>query len=219
VEARIQGPALTENHGPVGPAGAFPRMNAPTSRRSTMSITLVPTTALIALVLLSGACGSGAGSESASASSPRRPADAGAKATVDICSLLTKEEIAAVTGSKVAESKTDSYGSVRVCNYTVTGELLPIVSLLLAPNMPDVASSADMAQWRSKQVKEGMSLGDLKPIIEPIGGLGVPAIRNEIEGMGMVTVEAAAKGRLLDVTTSSLEKSKTLAAKAMTRLP
>jgi len=82
--------------------------------------------------------------------------------------------------------------------------------------MPEVKSSAEMAQWRSKQ---GASFGDIKITIEPIEGLGVPAIRNEVEGAGLVTVEAAAKGKLLDVTTASLEMSKALAPKAIARLP
>jgi hypothetical protein len=73
-----------------------------------------------------------------------------------------------------------------------------------------------MAEWRSKQ---GTSFGDIKITIEPIEGLGVPAIRNEVEGAGLVTVEAAAKGKLLDVTTASLEMSKALAPKAIARLP
>ena len=73
-----------------------------------------------------------------------------------------------------------------------------------------------MAEWRNKQ---GTSFGDIKVVIAPIEGLGVPAIRNEVEGVGLVTVEAAAKGMLLDVTTSSLERSKALALKAIARLP
>ena len=47
----------------------------------------------------------------------------------------------------------------------------------------------------------------------------MPAIRNEVEGAGLVTVEAAAKGMLLDVSTSSLEHSKALAVKAIARIP
>ena len=82
--------------------------------------------------------------------------------------------------------------------------------------MPKVSSSAEMAAWRSKQ---GTSFGDIKVTITAVEGLGVPAIRNEVEGVGLVTIEAAAKGMLLDVTTSSLERSKALAPKAIERLP
>jgi hypothetical protein len=79
-----------------------------------------------------------------------------------------------------------------------------------------MTSSAEMAAWRSKQ---GTSFGDVRVIIEPVEGLGAPAIRNEVEGTGLVTVEVAVRGVLLDVTTSSLERSKNLAVKAMARVP
>jgi hypothetical protein len=140
----------------------------------------------------------------------------GSPAQVDVCSLLTAAEVAAVTGAKVSDIKPDAHGAVGTCNYQAGEALFPVVSLVLAPNMPKVSSSADMAAWRSKQ---GTSFGDMKITITPIEGLGVPAIRNEVEGTGLITVEAAAKGMLLDVTTSSLEQSKTLAVKAIARIP
>ena len=137
--------------------------------------------------------------------------------TVEACSLLTPEEIAAVTSAKVADIKPVMYGSVGTCNYEVSNVPLPVVSILLAPNMPDVATSAEMVDWRTKQVGSGYA--GIKFIITPVEGLGVPAIRNEVEGAGLVTIEAAAKGWLLDVTTSSLEMSKALMPKALARLP
>jgi hypothetical protein len=91
-----------------------------------------------------------------------------------------------------------------------------MLSLVVAPGMPQVASSAEMAAWRKKQTE---SYGDIKFVIAPVEGLGVPAIRNEVEGTGLATIEAAAKGMLLDVTSSTLEQAKALAAKAITRLP
>jgi len=72
-----------------------------------------------------------------------------------------------------------------------------------------------MAAWRSKQ---GTTFGDIKIIIEPVEGLGFPAIRNEVEGVGLVTIEMAVKGILLDVTTSKLDHSKALVTKASARL-
>ena len=182
-----------------------------------MSTSIPSPTAVIAIVFLGLACGGSAESETRSAASLPPAAKAAAK-SIDVCSLLTAEEIAAVTGAKVADIKPDAYGTVGTCNFTVAGQLMPVVSVLLAPAMPNVSSSSEMAQWRSKQAKAGTAYGDIKFIIEPIEGLGVPAIRNEIEGAGMVTVETAAKGRLLDVTTSSLERSKALVAKAIARL-
>lgn len=139
----------------------------------------------------------------------------GNPAQADVCSLLTPAEIASVTGAKVSDIRPDAHGAVGTCNYQAGEALFPVVSLVLAPNMPKVSSSAEMAAWRSKQ---GTSFGDMKITITPIEGLGVPAIRNEVEGMGLVTVEAAAKGMLLDVTTASLEQSKALAVKAIARI-
>ena len=152
----------------------------------------------------------------AASAAPSRPSQVNAVSQVDVCALLTAAEIAAVTGAKVSEIKPDAKGAVGTCNYQVGEQLFPLVTLVLAPNMPKVSSSAEMAAWRSKQ---GTSFGDVKIIIAPVEGLGVPAIRNEVEGTGLVTVEAAAKGMLLDVTTASLEKSKALAVKAIARIP
>ncbi len=178
-----------------------------------------PIAGLVTLLMLSAAgCGGGDTSREAAAGAATAKVDAGRpSATVDACSLLTMEEIAAVTGAKVADIKPDTHGTVGTCNYEVPTGLIPVVSVVLAPNMPDVGTSAEMASWRSKQA--GTSFGDIKITITPIEGLGVPAIRNEVEGTGLVTVEAAAKGMLLSVTTSSLEMSKALMPKALARLP
>jgi hypothetical protein len=172
-------------------------------------------TAVLALGVALGACGRDEAQMAQAKSSAPGAATEAQRQSVDVCSLLTSEEIAAVTGAKVAEIKADSHGAVGTCNYQTSNEMIPVVSLVLAPNMPKVASSKEMAEWRSKQ---GGSFGDIKLIIEPIEGLGVPAIRNQVEGVDLVTVELAVKGKLLDVTTSSLEKSKALAPKAMARL-
>jgi hypothetical protein len=131
------------------------------------------------------------------------------------CGLLTPDEIHAVTGATVSETKPEMHGTTATCNYHAAGELMPAVSLVLAQGMPKVSSSQEMAAWRSKQ---GTTFGDIKIIIEPVEGLGFPAIRNEVEGVGLVTVEMAVKGKLLDVTTAKLEHSKALVTKASTRV-
>ena len=176
---------------------------------------IVPLTALFGAVLLGVGCGSGDAPKSSAVSQAARTPAAKSGPQVDVCSLLSATEIEAATGAKVVNTKAEAHGAVGTCNYEAANELLPVVSLVLAPGMPEVSSSTEMAAWRSKQ---GTSFGDIKVTITPVGGLGVPAIRNEVEGMGLVTVEAAAKGMLLDVTTSSLERSKALAPKAIERL-
>jgi hypothetical protein len=180
-----------------------------------MSAKFTPLAALLFLALLGGRCGDKGGSKVGSSSSD--PAATPASQTqVDACSLLTPEEVEEITGTKVTATKPKTYGANTTCNFEAANQLLPVVSLVLAGGMPDVKSSTEMAQWRSKQ---GTSYAGIKITIEPIEGLGVPAIRNEVEGAGLVTVEAYAKGKLLDVTTASLEKSKALAPKAIARLP
>jgi hypothetical protein len=47
--------------------------------------------------------------------------------------------------------------------------------------MPKVATSAETAEWRKQQTG---GYGNVKFVIEPVEGLGVPAIRNEVEGAG-----------------------------------
>ena len=170
---------------------------------------------LVALILLGAKCGGDAGS-SQDVASAKPASEAKSESQVDACSVLTPEEIGAVTGEKSVEAKPESPGSVGTCNFHSGAQLFPVVSIVLAPGMSKMNSSAEMAAWRSKQ---GKSWGDVKFIIEPVEGLGAPAIRNEVEGTGLVTVEVAVRGMLLDVTTSSLERSKNLAVKTMARVP
>lgn len=169
---------------------------------------------LVALMLMGARCGGDAGSKEVASAKPESESKSESK--VDACSVLTPAEIGAVTGEKSVEPKREAYGSVGTCNFHSATQLFPVVSVILAPGLAKMTSSAEMAAWRSKQ---GTSWGDIKVIIEPVEGLGAPAIRNEVEGTGLVTVEVAVRGMLLDVTTSSLERSKNLAVKAMARLP
>lgn len=171
--------------------------------------TSLPAWAVLALV----ACGGS--NDQPPAVAADRPASSTSR--VNACTLLTGEEIAEVTGVQAGQVTPDTFGNVGTCNYNVSGEMMPVVSVILAPNMIDMSSSAEMVKWRQSQV--GSSYGDIKVILTPVEGLGVPAIRNEVEGVGLVTVEAAVKGMLLDVTTSSLEMSKALVPKAIARLP
>ncbi len=179
-----------------------------------MSPKFVPLTAIVFAAILG--CGGDDAPRTAARSASPKAAAAKPASDTDVCALLTAAEIEAATGAKVMESKAEGHGAVGTCSYQAANELIPVVSLVLAPGMPEVATSAEMAAWRSKQ---GTSFGDLKVIIMPVEGLGVPAISNEVEGMGLITVEVAAKGLLLDVTTSKLESSKALVPKALARLP
>ena len=155
------------------------------------------------------------GGEILGATTGMRTAASGRSTRIDVCSLLTPEEIQAVVGWKPAQTKPSSYAGTDVCNYYGPKGYSQSVTLLVAPGMPKVASSAEMANWRKNQTE---GFGDVKFIIEPIEGLGVPAIRNEIEGSSAPTIEVAVKGMLLDVSSSTLEEAKALATKAIARL-
>jgi len=158
---------------------------------------------------LAAACGGG--------TEAPKTAAASAAPKIDACSLLTAEEIEAAVGWKPVKAEPSSYGGTAVCNFYGPKGMSQSVSLLVAPGMPTVASSAEMAQWRKKQTE---GYGDIKFIIEPVEGLGVPAIRNEVGQVpGLATIEVAVKGVLLDVTSSTLEEVKALAARAIARLP
>jgi hypothetical protein len=165
---------------------------------------------------LAAACGGGDAPKAAAMSPASQAETPRTTPGIDPCSLLTAEEIEAAVGWKPVKTEPGSYGGVAVCNYYGPKGMSQNVSLLVAPGMPKVANSAEMAEWRKKQTG---GYGDVKFVIEPVEGLGVPAIRNEVEGAGLATIEAAAKGVLLDVSTPNLEQSKALVAKALPRLP
>jgi len=171
--------------------------------------------AAISCLLLAAACGGGE-SPKTSAAAPASQPPTKESPKIDACALLTGEEIEAAVGWRPAQAEPSSYGGTATCNYVGPQGLGQSVSLVVAPGMPKVASSAEMAEWRTKQTE---GYGDVKFVIAPVEGLGVPAIRNEVEGAGLATIEAAAKGMLLDVSSSSLETSKALTAKALARLP
>ncbi len=171
--------------------------------------------AALCSALLTAACSREAPPKSTGAQPAAQTATTDA-ARIDPCALLTVAEIQAATGKTVAPGESSTQGATLTCNYAEPNAMAPTVTVVVSPGMPKVSSSAAMAEWRSKQAE---GYGDLTFVIAPIEGLGVPAIRNDLEGASTGTVEAAAKGRLLIVLTSSLDDSKELAGKAIPRLP
>ena len=69
--------------------------------------------------------------------------------------LLTPEEIGAVTGEKSVEPTREAHGSVGTCNFNSPTQLIPVVSIILAPGMSKMTSSAEMAAWRSSRAPLG----------------------------------------------------------------
>ena len=174
-----------------------------------MSSRPVPLATILSLGL-AAACGGGA-------EPPKATAAAAAAPKIDACSLLTPQEIEATVKWSPVKAEPSTYGGTAVCNFYGPKGMSQSVSIVVASGMPAVASSTEMAEWRKKQTE---GYGDIKFIIEPIEGLGVPAIRNEVGQVpGLAAIEAAVKGVLLDVTSSTLEEAKALAAKAIARLP
>lgn len=168
--------------------------------------------ALTALVSFAG-CSSG-GTDSATKETAGAAQTASA-AKVDPCTVVTPEEVEAAVGWKVQKTSPIPAG----CSFTGPNELQDIASVVVSSGMQAMSSSEEMAAWRKGQTKSS-AYADIKFIIEPISDLGVPAIRNQLEGVGgIVGVESYVRGRLLTVSTATLEASKALTRSALARIP
>ncbi|HJU72436.1 MAG TPA: hypothetical protein VJ717_01725 [Gemmatimonadaceae bacterium] len=140
-------------------------------------------------------------------------AAAGPVNKLSACSLLTAEEVKSVTGQTViAIDSTSAAG----CHFRGPTELETIASIMVTAGMKPMATSAEMAAWRSGQIDPD---DDIKPTIAALDGLGVPAIRNEIAGFGLVTIEVYKSGYLVDVTANTLELAKKLTPTVLSRVP
>jgi hypothetical protein len=168
-------------------------------------------TALVGLLV--AACASEAPqSGAAQESKPRKDASG-----IDACALLTAEEIEGAAGWKPEATDPETHGRTATCTYNrVDGAKVQTVVLIVSPGMRVLGSSAAMAEWRTQQAARHP---DIKMVIQPLDGLGVPAISSRTEDDQVPTLEASAKGLLLAVRSSSLDVSKALAAKAIARLP
>ena len=164
---------------------------------------------LLAALLLT-ACGGGSDAGAGGGST----ADAGDE-DLDACTLLTGEEIQAATGWAPDTSAGKSYGTTRTCAYHGADALKQSVVLVVARPAPKVSSSAELAARRNEQAARQP---DIKMVITPVEGLGVPAVRSEVAGSSNPTVEAVVGRWLLGVTASDFESSKALVPKAAARL-
>jgi hypothetical protein len=153
----------------------------------------------ILLLSLLAACGGGSESRS----------------DIDACTLLTAEEIQAAAGWAPDTSASKAYGTTRTCAYHGKDVMKQSVVLVVATPAPEVSTSAELAARRNEQAQRQP---DIKMVITPIEGLGVPAVRSELEGSSQPTIEAVVGRRLLGVTASDFETSKALVPKAAARL-
>ena len=73
-------------------------------------------TALFSAAILGGGCGSGEAPKRTALSQSAHTTTARPEPEVDVCSLLTADEIEAVTGAKVVDPKAETHGAVGTCN-------------------------------------------------------------------------------------------------------
>jgi hypothetical protein len=162
------------------------------------------------LSLLLTACGGDPESRSETASAGKVEDE-----DVDACTLLTPDEIKAATGWVPDTSASKSYGTTSTCAYHGEDPMKQSVVLVVARPAPKVSTSGELAARRNEQAQRQP---DIKMVITPVEGLGVPAVRSEVEGSEHPTIEAVVGKRLLGVTTSDFETTKALVPKAAARL-
>jgi hypothetical protein len=165
---------------------------------------------ILLLSLLIAACGGGSESRSETASAGEAEDE-----DIDACTLLTAEEIQAAAGWAPDTSASKAYGTTRTCAYHGKDVMKQSVVLVLARPAPKVSTSAELAARRNEQAQRQP---DIKMVITPIEGLGVPAVRSELEGSSQPTIEAVVGRHLLGVTTPDFETAKALVPKAAARL-
>ena len=149
------------------------------------------------------------------ASEQNTPSEQAASATsFDPCGLLTNDEIKGTLGWSPDSSQKKAYGSTGNCTYFGPNAMLQQVSLLVGQGMPDMSDSRKMADWRARQYTD-MKVTDA--IVEPVEGLGAPAIRNEF---GVVAIEMAIGSQLVSVgsISANFEQVRKLAAFVLARM-
>jgi hypothetical protein len=135
------------------------------------------------------ACGGDKTAEQAPASEQA----AASETSFDPCALLSSEEIMGTLGWSPDSSQKKTYGTTGNCTYFGPNAMLQQISLLVGQGMPDMSDSRKMADWRARQYTD-YKVTDA--IVEPVEGLGVPAIRNEY---GVVAIEMAVGAQLVTV--------------------
>lgn len=183
---------------------------------------------LATFLLLAGAC---AGRESPPAQEAAAP-PAAAASGIDPCSILTAEEIQAAVGWAVARSEPRSGTGYANCTWssdkgttamppeTVEAGLIPCFTNFpcTTVDMPkQFASSAAMAEFR-RGLYQGTSYEAMNPTVEPVEGLGVPAIIHELGGL--YSMEAfLGEGRMAFVTLwTGADAARSLGEKVLERV-
>lgn len=166
----------------------------------------------LVIALLVAACGGESSESRAQAGS------GGASASnddFDPCALVTAEEVQAATGWAPDTSAAKTYGTTKTCAIHGGDAMKQSVVIVVARPAPKVSSSAELADRRTRAAA---SSPEIKMTFTPIEDLGMPAVRSEVEGAAVPTVEVVVGNHVVGVTASDFESSKTLAGKAAARL-
>lgn len=139
---------------------------------------------------------------------------AAAESNFDPCALLTYQEISSVLGWAPDSSRKQAYGTTGNCTYYGPNALTQTIALLVGQGMPDMSDATKMAEWRAKQY---VDYGVKDAVVEPLEGLGVPAIRNEF---GVVAIEMAVGSQLVSVSSiaANFDQVRTLAGFVLNRM-
>ena len=174
-----------------------------------------PITGLL-LPLLLAACsgGSDASAERTETGATAAPASANQGQEGDACALLTPEEIRAAAGWAPDTMIAKTHGTTRTCAIHGADAVKQSIVLIVARPAPKVSSSAELSERRTRDASR---TPEIKMSYTPVEGLGVPAVRAEVEGSPPM-LEAVVGNLGLSVTTPEFEASKTLASKAVARL-
>jgi hypothetical protein len=181
----------------------------------------------VSAAAFAASCGGGSDTQPA-ADGAGQPAAATSAGSFDPCALLTVEEVSAAVGwqptTVVPSTQGDGMGT---CAYG-TGDNLAMppqkveVGVLKCPynvpcyeDMPDFGSSQELVEYRMKAY-EGAYAG--AATVEPLDGLGMPAIHQDMLGLHSVEMYVA-RNRLAYVTTfTNAEVARALAEKVLARI-
>ena len=125
-------------------------------------------------------------------------------------------DIQAAAGWTPDTARAETHGGTATCTYSrAQGMNVQTVVLVVGPSTANFASSTAMAQRRTEQAQRHPELGIT---VTPVEGLAGPAVSSRSEG-NPPTLEVAAKGRLVSLTSPDSAASRTLVAKAIERMP
>jgi hypothetical protein len=140
--------------------------------------------------------------------------------SLDPCALLQSDEIESALGWKVATTEPTVHGATGSCKYSsatpYTLQGMQQLAVVVGQGSPEMRSSEALVKWRLDQYS-GDAYKDMKPVVETVDGLGVPAIRNGMDDL--FGIEMIVGDKLVTLSPfESLEPARTLAAKVISRL-